>query len=244
MFMISCGSKRVLEAGELKSDLSSRGIIKRHYDNKLDFNTIRGRIRIDYSEGDEGSKSFTVSLRMQKDSAIWISAALSVVKAYITPERMSFYNKLDNTYFEGDFEYLSKLLGTEVDFQILQNLLLGQSIVDLRDEPYYASISNNYYQLKPETQKALYKTLFLLEPGNFKMAMQQISQPESGRLLNIAYENYQNVNGRIIPNKIRIIAEDGSVQNRIDIEYNNIEFDQQLSFPYKIPNGFRQLTLD
>ena len=62
-------------------------------------------------------------MRMEKDQKILImSTPISVVKALITPEKVSFYNKLDNTYFEGDFKYLSDLLGTDLDFEKVQNL--------------------------------------------------------------------------------------------------------------------------
>ena len=130
---------------------------------------------------------------MEKDKAIWISAPLGIVKAYITPDRVSFYNKLENEYFDGDFSYLSDLLGTEVDFSILQNLLTGQAIIDLRQGKYDIGISNESYRLTPEEQDVLYKTLFQVEPKNFKMALQQLSQPLEKRVLEIAYKNYQSL---------------------------------------------------
>src|SRR5690606_23553596 len=119
----SCKSKNVLVGREVKSDLKPQQIIEKHYDHNLDFETMSGRIKIDYSDG-ESSQGVTVSLRMKKDEVIWLSAPLSVVKIMITPSKVQFYNKLDNTYFDGDFSYLEKLLGTELDFQMVQNLLL------------------------------------------------------------------------------------------------------------------------
>src|SRR5690606_11694734 len=102
----------------------------------------------DYSDG-KGSQGVTVSLRVKKDEVIWLSAPLSVIKIMITPDRVQFYNKLDNTYFDGDFSYLEELLGTKLDFQMVQNLLLGQAILDLRDQKYSAATVGDHYQLKP-----------------------------------------------------------------------------------------------
>ena len=123
LLVFSCKSAKVVSDGEIDDRLSSKAVIKAHYQNQLNFNTLSGKVKIDYSDGD-ASQSFTVSLRMKKDEAIWMSAPLGIVKAYITPDRVSFYNKLQNEYFDGDFSYLSDLLGTEVDFSIVQNLLL------------------------------------------------------------------------------------------------------------------------
>lgn len=239
----SCKSKNVLVGGEVKSDLKPQQIINSHYDHKLDFETMSGRIKIDYSNGDS-SQGVTVSLRMKKDEIIWLSAPLSVVKIMITPSKVQFYNKLDNTYFDGDFSYLEKLLGTELDFQMVQNLLLGQAILDLRDQKFYAAAVSDQYQLKPVRQSDRYKTLFLLEPKNFKMTLQQISQPSKLRMLSISYKNYQGVTGKILPNQIEIKAVDKEDRNQIDIEYNNIVFDRELNFPFRIPSGFKPVDLE
>lgn len=238
----SCKSKNVLVGGEVKSDLKPQQIIEKHYDHNLDFETMSGRIKIDYSDG-ESSQGVTVSLRMKKDEVIWLSAPLSVVKIMITPSKVQFYNKLDNTYFDGDFSYLEKLLGTELDFQMVQNLLLGQSVLDLRDQKYYAATVSDQYQLKPVRQSDHYKTLFLLEPNNFKMTLQQISQPSKLRMLSISYKNYQGVSGKILPNQIEIQAVDKEHRNQIDIEYNSIIFDRELNFPFRIPSGFKPVDL-
>ncbi|MFI2741750.1 DUF4292 domain-containing protein [Zhouia sp. PK063] len=240
----ACGSsKNVLAAGEVKSDMSARTIVRNHYKNELDFSTIRGKMKIDFDNGDD-SKSFSVSFRMKKDSTILLTATLGVVKALITPTRVSFYNKLDGTYFDGDFAYLSKYVGIDLDFQKVQNLLLGQAIYDLHDDKFYASIVDNNYQLKPENANALLKTLYLIEPSNFKMALQQLAQPQKDRMLNINYNSYQKVGDRVLPNKIVVTATDKGVENKIEISYNNVEFDGSMNFPYHIPSGYEEIKLN
>ncbi|MBT8178389.1 MAG: DUF4292 domain-containing protein, partial [Eudoraea sp.] len=141
----SCKSNKILSDAKADKSLSARIIIRNHYKNELNFKTLTGRIRIDYSDG-YSTQSMGVSLRMEKDKAIWISAPLGVVKAFITPERVSFYNKLENQYFDGDFSYLSRMLGTDVDFEQVQNLLLGQALLDLRDERYLAQVNGDNYE--------------------------------------------------------------------------------------------------
>lgn len=199
-------------------------------------------MKIDYSDG-ESTQGVSVSLRMEKDKAIWISAPFGMVKAYITPQRVSFYNKLENEYFDGDFSYLSNLLGIDLDFEKVQNLLLGQALFDLRKDKYDIALTDVNYQLTPKKPMDLFKALFHIEPQNFKMATQQLSQPLKKRLLEISYKNYQKINKWIIPNTVLITAIDKGLKNTIDIEYRNIEFNQQVSFPYKIPKGYKEIVL-
>tara|TARA_R110000868_G_scaffold143741_3_gene362218 strand:+ start:9559 stop:10326 length:768 start_codon:yes stop_codon:yes gene_type:complete len=243
VFTISCKSTKVITGGAINENLSSKAIIKGHYANELDFNTLSGKMKIDYQDK-YASQSFSVSLRMEKDKAIWISATLGIVKAYITPQRVSFYNRLDNSYFDGDFTYLSNLLGTELDFKKIQNVLLGQAIFDLRKEKYDATIANDTYELKPKKALDLFKILFQIEPKHFRIGSQQIAQPEKGRLLDIAYKNYQEIEKKILPNEIGISATMDGNQSLIGIEYKNIEFNRKLKFPYTIPKGFKEIILD
>jgi hypothetical protein len=242
LLISSCKTGKTAIDGNIDDNLTAKAIIRNHYKNRLDFKTLSGRMKVDYSDG-ESSQSVGVSLRMEKDQAIWMSAPLGVVKAYITPTRVSFYNKLQNEYFDGDFSYLSNLLGTELDFDKVQNLLLGQSIFALRKDKYQSSVNGNSYELKPITAMDLFKVMFRIQPGNFKMATQQLSQPLKKRLLEINYKNYQQTESGIIPDNVAIIAIQDDERTVITIEYRNIEFNRPLNFPYKIPEGFNEIVL-
>ncbi len=239
---LACKSNKILAEGRLDATLSAKTIIRSHYQNTLRFKTLRGKMKIDYSDG-ETSQGLSVSVRIEKDTAIWLSAPLGMVKVYITPQRVSFYNKLENEYFDGNFEYLSNLLGTDLDFNKVQNLLLGQAMVDMRLNKYDVSITGENYALKPKNTIELFKILFEIEPKNFKMASQIISQPSKNRLLDINYKNYQKINKWILPYQIIIVASEGTKRNTIEIEYRNMEFDEPVSFPYKIPKGFKEIVL-
>ncbi len=242
LLLVSCKSKSVIADGTVNQNLSAKAIIKTHYQNQLNFKTLSGKVKIDYSDG-YASQGVSVSLRMEKDKAIWMSAPLGMVKAYITPERVTFYNKLQNEYFDGDFSYLSDMLGVELNFDKVQNLLLGQALFDLRKEKYISSVSNKKYQLKPKKALDLFKVMYQIEPQNFKMATQQLSQPSKNRLLQIDYKNYQKINKWIIPNQVLIKAEQATNKSTIDLEYRNVEFNKSLNFPYKIPKGFKEIVL-
>lgn len=237
----SCKSNKTVMGGEVDSGLSTRNIINNHYSNQPNFKTLSGRVKIDYSNGDE-TQGVNVSLRMEKDKVIWISGPLGVVKAHITPEKVSFYNKLQNEYFDGDFSYLSNLLGTDLDFEKVQNLLLGNAVLDLRKEKFTSDIDGDNYQLKPKKARELFKILFQLEPKNFKVAFQQISQPEKARQLHAKY-TYQNISGNALPEEIKIVAEEAGDLTTIDLSFRNLELNKPMSFPYKIPKGYEKITL-
>lgn len=162
----------------------------------------------------------------------------------ITPEKVGFYNKLDNTYFEGDFSYLSKLLGTELDFKKVQNLLLGDAIFDLKNGSYTASVNDDTYILQPKKQQLLFEIFFLIDPSLFKVKSQQISQPKELRHLQIDYLSHQEVEKQILPENIKVIAVEGNEETIINLEFKSVTLNEDLRFPFKIPSGFKKIELE
>jgi hypothetical protein len=238
----SCGSSRLLADGNVDETLTIRGIIRNHEASGSRFRTLSGRLGIDYSDG-EDSQSVTVSLRMKRNEVIWMSAPLGVIKVYITPQRVSYYNKLNNEFFDGDFSYLSRLLGAEIDFEKLQNLLLGQSIVALQGRNYELQYTADSYELKPKPSLDLYKLFLKIEPRYFRLASQQLAQPEARRIMEVRYSSYQEVQGEVLPDQVRIAAIEGDGQVTIGISYKQVELNRDLRFPYKIPKGFNPVAL-
>ncbi|SDZ80276.1 DUF4292 domain-containing protein [Bizionia paragorgiae] len=235
-------SQTVVSDGTLNPNLSAKQLIKNNFKNNADFKTLSSRVKIETINGDQ-SQAVSVSLRMEKDKVIWLSK-LGIVKAMITPTRVAYYNKLDNTYFDGDFAYLSHLLGTELNFQKVQSLLLGESLFPLDHNTYALSIFENSYLLQPKTQEDVFEIFLMLNPTHFKMDSQQIAQSETSRLLQIDYLTYQNVEDEILPEQTKIIALEKDDQLEINIEMKGISLNEDLRFPFKIPSGYEAITLD
>lgn len=240
--MVGCKSTKVVTNSGEVANLSARNVIKNHYKNALKFNTIRGKLKVKFNDG-KTEESFTLSLRMKKDEAIWLSATLSLVKVYITPEKVSFYNKLDNTYFDGDFALLSNFLGTELNFEKVQNLLIGTALYDLKKEKYRTEIKDKTYELTPKRDFALFKRLFQIDPFHFKVKEQRLVQTAEQRLLSIKYPEYQKISDQVFPKNLAIKAEEAQKTTTIDVEYRKISFDEKVRFPFKIPSGYKEIKI-
>lgn len=245
LILSSCKTSKVVTATKIKK-LSSEKIIANHYNKAFNFETLNARIKVKY---DDGKQSFSpnVTLRIQKDETIWVSAKLlgiSLAKVKITPDKVSYYEKINNTFFEGDFELLSNWLGTELDFEKVQQLLLGQALFNLRDDKYKTSVIDQKYQLRPKKELELFERLFLIHPGSFKMFSQQLKQPLENRLLTVDYTSYQKVGNQEFPKEIFIEALQEKQRTTINIEYKAVDYNARVSFPFKIPSGYKEVTLE
>lgn len=238
-----CKSSKSLSSNDANLNLNKKQVLRENSKQEATFRTLSSRVKINILDGNK-EQSYTVNLRIEKDKQILLmSTPISVVKALITQEKVSFYNKLDNTYFDGDFKYLSDLLGTDLDFQKVQNLLLGEALYDLKAENYLLSVDNNTYILQPKIANELLEIFFLINPSHFKLNSQQLSQTQESRFLEIDYLKYQKVNRQIVPENIKIIALEATDQMIIDLEYKSVSLNENLRFPFKIPSGYDEIVL-
>lgn len=227
-------------------DAALSKVVSSHYGAEPEFKTMVSRMRLNYQDS-ERSQSVTVSFRMEKDNTIWISAQLlgiPLAKALITRDRVSYYEKISKTYFDGDYSLLSKWIGTPLDFDKLQNLLIGNTIYDLRDDRYKLTESTRGYQLVPADGSEMIKKMFLLDPSNFRASAQQLSQERQNRNVTVTYPKYQRVSGQTLPEEIRIIANEAGSGTQIDITFRSVSLNEQVTFPFEIPSGYEEIEID
>ncbi len=240
----SCKGTKVVTETKVKK-LSAEKVISNHYNRFFNFETLNANVRVKYSD-EKKSFSPIVSVRMEKDKVIWISAkilGITLAKALITPKKVSYYEKINNTYFEGDFKLLSEWLGTDLDFNKVQQMLLGQTLFNLREDKYVLEIANQKYKLQPKNQLKLFERLFLVNPNNFKMSSQQLKQPTENRNLTIDYLSYQKVGNQDFPEEVAIVALHENNKTTINLEYREVKFNPKVSFPFQIPSGYEQVTI-
>lgn len=226
--------------------MSTKNIISNHYENSFNRKTINARLKATYRDKDN-MQSITIKLRLEKDKAIWMSGTMlgiPLAKIMITPHKVQFYEKIGKTYFEGDFLLLSDFLGTEVDFGAIQNLLVGQTILSLKDKKQTSIVDGESYLLEPKSQEALFDILFWLNPINFKVNKQEVRQVDAQKRLTVVYAEYQTVHGEVFPKMINITAIDKTERTFLDLEYRTVEFDKKVSFPFNIPLGYQEIVLD
>lgn len=243
LVLTGCGSAKKITNIE---EASPKQVIAAHKQAASQFKTLAGRMQLVY-ETDEKMQSITVSLRMEKDKSIWIKASIlgiTIAKVMITPTKVSYYETIGKTYFKGDFALLGEWLGTPINFQQTQNLLLGQSIFTLNPSEYTSEVFQNKFKLQPKQQPQNFIHSLFLNPENFKIASETLSQPNDDRLLSIRYGDYQELQGQFFPQAIMIHTSEKGDVTKIEINYRKIDLDVDVSFPFDIPQGYEEIQLN
>ncbi|MFD2942331.1 DUF4292 domain-containing protein [Flavobacterium notoginsengisoli] len=245
--IVSCKTKAVAVQGNTSQTIApeeDRKVIEKHYNNKLDFSTLYIKASAKYVD-EKQSQNVTAEIRIEKDKQILISVrflGITMAKALITPSTVSYYEKINSTYYEGDFTSLSKWLGTDLDYSKVQNLLVGEAFDDLRKGKYTQTIVDNLFRLDEEKEANLKKTFFL-DAEKYLIQKEEISQPAENRSLQIAYSDSKTFNQGTLPTSIEINALQPKGKTSINLNYNNISFNEELSFPYSVPSGYKKITI-
>lgn len=241
----SCRSSKTVTKGD--ASLSAmKNVVASHNSASPNFNTLASRVHVLY-EDEKKAQSITASLRMERDKIIWIKASIlgiTLAKVLITPDKVSYYESITSTYFEGDFALLSDLLGTEIDFKKAQDILLGQSIFNLNPSEYNMNPLQDKYKFLPKNQEQNFIYSIVLNADNFKVNSETLSQPKDQRLLTVRYGEYQQVEGRFYPSEIKIDATEKEDKTKIELNYKRIDLNPSLSFPFNIPRGYEEIQFN
>ena len=196
-------------------------------------------------EDEKQSHSLNADIRIKKGEIIWINIkflGLPMAKAMITPTKVSYYEKLNNTYFDGDFSLLSNWLGTDLDFNKVQNLFLGKAIDDLTKDQWISVVVEKMFKLSLPSNSDVSKE-FYFEGANYLLKKETINQESKKRSLEIRYPSFKDENGMFLPNTINILAEQKD-KVTIDIEYKQTTFNEKLSYPFSIPSGYSAVEIN
>ena len=171
------------------------------------------------------------------------SKIISAFRVKITPASFSYYSLIDKKYFEGDFSLLEKILGTKVTFMQVQNLLLGESILDLKKQKFISEVDASVYKLTPKEQDELYRIFFLFDPSNFTLKKQLLETDKKNKALLIDYKSYRLIEKQFVPKKIMINVLQPEHNTTITIDFKSVTLNKQISTPYKIPSSYKPIKL-
>ena len=113
---------------------------------KIDWMSVKAAISITKEGKHTGFKS---NIRLRTDSMIWVSitplAGIEFARAVFTPDSVKLINRLEGYYFIGDYEYLNQMFNTDINYGMIQALLLGNSLSLQENDKLKSSIDKGMY---------------------------------------------------------------------------------------------------
>jgi hypothetical protein len=247
--------------GRCRLDYKSAKTLSRHIkENEFQFTWVTAKANVE-SVVDEKQEEFDIRVNMLKDSAMLVSIqyllGLQVAKVLITRDSVKFVDYIHKTYFKGDFNYINDLLNADLDFDLVQAVLFGNSAEFHDDESKLKPVAdrqNCHYLLSTERKRRLRRIqsgaselkealqTLTLNPDNYKILKNEFVDPATNRMFIASYSNFTQKDSVYAPYHvdIDIVAQKKA---HVKINYVRIEKNTPQKLGLNIPAKFDAIII-
>ncbi|MEI6456029.1 MAG: DUF4292 domain-containing protein [bacterium] len=255
-FFIACNPSRKAIKAPLKEE-GADYLFNKLKEHELKFNWLSAKFSAEY-ENNGTTFSFSGQIRVRKDSLIWITLTpmlgIEAVRIMISQDSLKMINKLNDTYFIGDYEYLNRFLNTNIDYDILQAFLIGNDFQSYENTKFRASIDRGEYKLSTSERQKLKKFVrntnenlkvyiqnIWLDSQTFKITFADVRELRRENIkLEATYLEFEDIQGQLFPKKMEFnIRADNNIH--VAVEFSKISINTPLQFPFKIPSSYKQI---
>ncbi|MCL2511689.1 MAG: DUF4292 domain-containing protein, partial [Bacteroidales bacterium] len=266
LFFSACRTQRKVIKVPLK-EYGADFLLEKMGESKFHFETLSMKATIAASSStSKESFNLTGTIRMIRDSVIWISVSpglgIEAARLYITQDSVFFMNRLNNEYAVSTFGFFNTQYQVDLDFNILQSLITGNDFDYYESTKFKASYDGGRYKLtaqdrrkqkkyvrsNSDTRRVLIQDTWL-NAENFKIESMNIKALENQqRRLQVDYSNFGKVEGQLFPQRLSFeifMQETGGKNHKssINVSFSKIELNKEVSIPFTIPEKYKKMKL-
>ncbi len=231
------------DAGSVKKR-SAAYLLEQMNNNSIDYNWFTSRIKVNF-EAPEQRFAATMSVRIQKDSAVWISGSkftIEGVRILMKPDSVYIMDRLARKYMVSDYSYLQKTYNLPASLQAVQSIITGNSLILGDKKSFRSEIKGSQYTLtNVEGQRRI---IYTLNGLSYLLDKMHLNEAEQKRDLLVQYSDYQPIESKAkqfshFRNLTLKSAETGTIT--ADFRYSRVTFDTPKNMPFKIPSSYRRM---
>lgn len=233
---ISC-KKEIAGAGTKEYSLKDLAV------TPLEFDYLSTKSKIHFQDKNTDI-NLSATIRIKKDSLVWFSLSpalgIEAVRGMITQDSIKIMNRLNREYNQYDFGSLSKEFNFDINFSLIQSMLLGEMPFEQSDQDEIVLKHNNFI-IHQEIGNIRIDNYINAE--NMKTERVQLAERPSKNTLTLLYSNFQPFTDVSIPSSNRIILnyQEGKEKRTtlIDIDHGKTEIaSASLEFPFNVPQKY------
>jgi len=254
LLSVSCTTSRKAIREPLMEE-GAEFLINKLKENELKFSTLSAKFTAVYAH-DRKKTNLSGQLRIKRDSMIWISITpmmgIEMARFMLTPDSIKYLNRINSTSLSKDFKFINQLLNKTLDFDMAQAFLTGNDFSLYETNTFRAGIDNQEYRLSTSNRRKLKRHVrrsedeisiplqsIWLDPESFKILRVVLKEAErDSRKFTAEYSGFELSGEQQMPALLDYRIETDDEKIRIRIEYSKLQLDQDLSFPFSVPEGY------
>lgn len=213
-------------------------------ENDFKFKSLTVRAKIDYLDENQ-NLSTPVQIRIRQDSAIWMSITpalgIEMMRVLIRKDSVFMMNRLKKEYFAGSFDYLKNYLGIDVNYKLVEKIMMGN--IPLKN-------TNNQKSTKTDSH-------YILEQMFSQFVITNMINRENKRMSNLSikgesedfntvlnYSDFELIGNVDFAKNINLIKTQGTSKTMVDVKYNKPKIDDNpISLPFSIPKSYDPIKM-
>lgn len=215
--------------------------LKKQAEAALDFNIMYFKGKADFESEKDGKKEtmgFSYKIYLAKDSLFWGSFSkfgIPAATALIDQDSVRMRVSLNKMAVVCDYTLISKMVGMDVDFGLLQSFFTGDPTLEAER---LTLVPNDENLVQLREKRPPYQVSWFLNAQHYKLEKMVAEDVNLGRESKVVYSDFQDVSGKKVPGKAIIEATQGG-QVRIELQHSNIEIEPNKStFKFRIPSSY------
>jgi hypothetical protein len=216
----------------------ARTLIKLRTNN---YETFSSKVKMHIDIGEQ-KQNFTANFRLQKNKIIWASITafgIEVARAIITPDSVKAIERFNKKAFLYGYKEIEKIINLEVDFNTLQNLIIGNAIGTdgrITDVQNLGNLSTVFIVGKEFTNQITFNK----SDSTMKQIQFQTERAVSSSSLLISFLDYERNGNYLLSSKRELNVHDVKGAAQLNMEVHKFEFNAPLDFPFSIPNNYKR----
>jgi len=274
VFLAGCKQTEKIAAPKKIKRYSVGKVIKMTNENSLKYETLSVKKVAVSLTIDGNTTSVRGSYKIRRDSIIQLYAqkmAIPVGKMEVNVDSFRMVYFLDQELFVGKNSYLSKLMGMDVDFGVLQALLSNKMFsfrqdprdkdfkefsCDIEDEMYKISsirdrkirkFSKNEDKLERYRNRMdeghVIKQDIYIDPDSFVVRRMVFKDLENNKGLKLEFSDYEKVMDQWFPGSIKMQVT-GEKQLELSIELSKISLNDETNFGFSVSPKYKKKLIE
>ncbi|WP_338872823.1 DUF4292 domain-containing protein [Spirosoma sp. SC4-14] len=214
---------------------------------EIDFKYLTAKSKISFKSPNQDIDNANINIRVRKDSVIWLSVSklgLEAVRGLITRDSITIVDKIHKEYSVYDFPTLSRQFNFNMNFELLQALIVGNLPLPKRPAQKIKN-ERDYLLLRQSEGKVLVENYIGEEDRKLKKLM--VTEQPTKNTLRLDYEDFTSLNNFLFPYTSLVTLDyqsktDGQFyQTLLRIKHNKVELvDKNPGFPFTIPASYQR----
>ncbi|GAB4038738.1 DUF4292 domain-containing protein [Spirosoma gilvum] len=213
--------------------------------SEIDFRYLTAKSKISFKSRQQDIDNANVTIRVRKDSLIWVSVSklgIEAVRGQITRDSITIIDKIHKEYSVYDFPTLSRQFNFNMNFELLQALIVGNLPLPKRPAQKIKN-ERDYLLLRQSEGKVLVENY--IGENDRKLKKLMVTEQPTKNTLRLDYEDFTSLNNFLFPYTSLVTVDyqskaDGQFyQTLLRIKHNKVELvDKSPGFPFSIPASY------